>query len=651
MKIIYSILVLVTFLSMPSLAQDHIFGDYGFDDSTIEVPAEFLEKEEVTLFLKRKIDIVTDEKSVVQYYLHHEKILVNSDEAIERNNRIYVQASETDKFVYNRNRVILPNGDILELDKDDIHEEVDPESGSKYEYYAIKGLEKGAIIEKLYLLKEFPEFKGGMMKFQYSAPIVEADFELHYPNHLILDYKSYNGLSEAVSMDSTEFGKKMLKITDSNIPAANRSEKMANPAKHIKGFRYKLFENQANGKRNFYNYAEFVDGFHPNIARELEKKEKKALKKYMKPLMLSGDDKDKILEIEHYIKSNIVYNINYRENEDLVDLLKSKQSNLYLLLRLYRAMLLEADIKSEIVLSCDRFKKIFDKEFETINHLDEAIIYIPSVDQYIDPTALIYRTPLFGYELGNNYGLRITEVEFGGSVMAAAELIEIELPGMEVTSDTMRIVVDFSEEVDNPKVQSKIQFGGYAAANIQPIVDLVPPEQYDEIIKDIAKNYAADVELDNISTNNGGLENVGKGKFELIVDFHASDLIQLAGDKILFKLGQVIGKQSEIYQTEERQYPVEIQYGHHYDREIKILLPEGYEISNPEVLEMYYETKIDGKMEALFDCKYAIDGNVLTITNEEYYQAVNYPIEKYEDYRSVINAAADFNKIVLVLEK
>ncbi|MFT6335864.1 MAG: hypothetical protein ACI86M_001716 [Saprospiraceae bacterium] len=651
MKIINSILLLIGLLSTASLAQEHVFEDYGFDDTDIEVPAEFLDKEEVTLFLKRKIDIVADEKSVVQYYLHHEKILLNSDEAIEKNNRIYIQVGQTDKFVYNRNRVILPSGDILELSKDDIHEEVDPESGYKYEYYAVKGLEKGAIIEKLYLLKELPEFKGGMIKFQYSAPILEADFEFFYPDHLILDYKSYNGLSEAVSLDSTAFGKKMLKITDQNIPAVDRSEKMSNPAKHLKGFRYKLFENTLNGKRNFYNYAEFVEGFHPNLAVELEKKEKKALRKFMKPLKLSGDNKIKTLDIEHFIKSNIVYNVNYRENENLVDLIKSKQSNLYLLLRLYRIMLLEADIKSEIVLSCDRFKKIFDKEFETTNHLDEAIIYVPSIDQYIDPTALMYRTPLFGYELGSNYGLKIKEVEFGGSVMAAAELIEIKLPGMDVTSDTMRIFIDFSEEVDNPKIQSKIQFGGYAAANMQPIIDLVPPDQYDEIIKDIAKNYAADVKLDNIETKNGGLENVGKEKFELIIDFHAGDLIQSAGDKILFKLGQVIGKQSEIYQTEKRQYPVEIQYPHHYDREIKIRLPEGYKISNPEVLEMYFETKIDGKLEALFDCKYAQDANVLTITNEEYYQAINYPIEKYEDYRAVINAAADFNKIVLVLEK
>jgi len=65
MKIIYSIAILIACASAPLLAQDHVFGDYGFDDSKIEVPSEFSDKEEVTLFLKRKIDIVTDEKSVL----------------------------------------------------------------------------------------------------------------------------------------------------------------------------------------------------------------------------------------------------------------------------------------------------------------------------------------------------------------------------------------------------------------------------------------------------------------------------------------------------------------------------------------------------------------------------------------------------------
>jgi len=599
-------------------AQKHMFEDYDFDDSKIEIPTEYQNEDELIIFNKRKIDIYTDETSVIQYFLYHQKIWVNSDDAIEKNNRIYIHAGRQEEIVFNKNRVVLPDGNILELNEDDIHEETDQNTGATYEYYAVKGLEKGAFIEKLYLIKEVPNFTGISYNFQASSPILKSTFELYYPPHLILDHKSYNGLPDAIETDSTEFGKKLLSIEDTNIAPSHDDEFMCNTVRHSKKFRFKLFENLANGKRNFYNYKEFVSNFHLRLSEEISKK---------------------------------VYNISYKENEDLSDVIKSKQTNLFLLLKLYREALKKYGIKNEIILTTDRFKKYFDRDFETTNHLDEALIYLPEQDQYIDPTEMMYRTPLFAYEYGNNWGVKIKEVEFGGATMAVEEIVFIELPGMEITSDTMRIKVDFSESPENPSIKSKIQFGGYAAAYFQPIKDLVPADQFDVILKDIAKNYAADVEIDELNTEHDGIEYLSREKFGLEVNFKGEELIQQAGDKLIFKVGEIIGKQSQIYQTEERQYPVEIQYPHYYHREIDIVIPEEYKISNPEVFEMYFKTEIDGKIEALFDCNYTQEGKVLHVKNIEYYDAVEYPKDKYDDYSAVINAAADFNKLVIVLEK
>ena len=66
---------------------------------------------------------------------------------------------------------------------------------------------------------------------------------------------------------------------------------------------------------------------------------------------------------------------------------------------------------------------------------------------------------------------------------------------------------------------------------------------------------------------------------------------------------------------------------------------------------MNFVTTLKDKEEAIFKCDYELNGNVLSVKNIEYYDALNYPIEKFEDYKSVINAAADFNKIVVVLEE
>ena len=48
---------------------------------------------------------------------------------------------------------------------------------------------------------------------------------------------------------------------------------------------------------------------------------------------------------------------------------------------------------------------------------------------------------------------------------------------------------------------------------------------------------------------------------------------------------------------------------------------------------------------------YIQQGQKLTVTSTEAYQQIYWPKKDFEAYRSVVNASANFNKIVLVLEK
>ena len=48
---------------------------------------------------------------------------------------------------------------------------------------------------------------------------------------------------------------------------------------------------------------------------------------------------------------------------------------------------------------------------------------------------------------------------------------------------------------------------------------------------------------------------------------------------------------------------------------------------------------------------FAQEGNVVKLRVEEYYRACRIPLEHFEGYRTVVNAAADFNKLALVLVK
>jgi hypothetical protein len=64
------------------------------------------------------------------------------------------------------------------------------------------------------------------------------------------------------------------------------------------------------------------------------------------------------------------------------------------------------------------------------------------------------------------------------------------------------------------------------------------------------------------------------------------------------------------------------------------------------------ETYKDGEVLTMgFVSRYELAGNTLKIKIQEDYRNIAYPLEQYEVFKKVINAAADFNKVVLILDK
>ena len=173
----------------------------------------------------------------------------------------------------------------------------------------------------------------------------------------------------------------------------------------------------------------------------------------------------------------------------------------------------------------------------------------------------------------------------------------------------------------------------------------------DDLKEAIAKSINENIEIKEIKIRNEGVDKLMKKPFIVNCSFSSSDYLENAGDKTLFKIGQLIGEQAELYQDEERINPVENTYNHMYSREITFTLPEGYMCKNLDDLNLSVTPFKDGNDGAGFISTYSIDGNKVTITVDEYYTQMEFPVEEYQPYREVINAAADFNKITLVLEK
>ena len=648
-----NLLTLITLLcGIGMFAQGYTFKDYNWEKTPVVIiPEKYKNENEVVLDRNTKVEIAVDGNVVKQYYLLHERILINSDDAIERNNKIYIPFNLNESVLTNKVRVILKNGKIITLDKKDVKEEIDEEQGLKYNYFAVNGLEKGAVIEKLFVLEEDPELKGKTFLMQTNHPIANLDFSLIYPKHLDFKIKSYNGIN-AQAIDTASFpGKLLVKVSEKDIPALHNDEQYSNWINHLKKFRYKLDANRVSGSRNLNNYKEFATNLFERLSPEYDKKQLKTIDDFAKQIVKATDTQEQIWNIENKIKQTIIYSRNFDQKETLTEVVKSKQASQVDILKLYVAMFKHFNIEHNVVITSDRYSQPFDNEFESYENLNHLLFYFPTIKQFMTPTEAEYRIPLFPSELANTNGLFIKPKMFGGVLMGIGEISHITVPGAEVTHDLMNITIDFTKDIENPQIQNRIAFGGYSAMNFQPLKDYVSAEQYQTMIKSVADNFTIENESTSLKTENDGTAFIGKKPFVLDVTFDGKNMIQKAGPNYLFSVGKLIGSQSEMYDEHKRMLPVEINHPHAYTRTIKILLPAGMTLKNLDKLAMDHQMKVDGKTQAGFTSVYKVEGDVVTITNNEFYNIVNYPLEQFEEYRAIINAAADFNKAVIMITK
>jgi hypothetical protein len=96
---------------------------------------------------------------------------------------------------------------------------------------------------------------------------------------------------------------------------------------------------------------------------------------------------------------------------------------------------------------------------------------------------------------------------------------------------------------------------------------------------------------------------------------------------------------------------VDIEFGHIEERKINFVIPEGYTISNAGDLNIDQTYKENDVLTMGFVSSYEIKGKILSVHIMEEYRKTLYPLEQFDQFRRIINASSDFNKVVLVLEK
>ncbi|WP_439151624.1 DUF3857 domain-containing protein [Winogradskyella sp.] len=595
----------------------------------------------------------TQDSEFVEFYLEHKALYLNSEEAIEDYNKIYLPYDSDSELLINKARVITPSGKVIDLDDSKILTATDDETQRTYKYFAFEGIEKGSFIEFMYVVKRSPSYSGKRISFQDDFIKKDVEFHLFSPSNLIFKFKSYNNLKE-VEEDTIIETKNHWSFKIPEITKLEEEEQALFSAER-QFIIYALDKNTANNSKDITSYGSVSQNVYNFYNAELSKRTKKSLKKFIKELKIAEEASldTKIRTIENYIKTNIfAADFSNEKLSNLDNIIEDKVASESGIVKLYIALFNELNIKHQMVFTCSREFMRFDKDFEANIFLQDIIIYFPKTKKYLSPNENESRYGFPPGYLTDTNGLFIKEVKVGDFVSAVGRIKKIKAVEASASKDNMIIDVSFdAEDISTTNINLKRAMSGYYGMYFHPYIDLIKPEDKKELIEGFAKNLNESVTINETNIENGKSELFGIKPIVFDIDFTSDAFVEKAGNKYLFKVGELIGSQMELYQEKERVLPLENEFRRTYERTINVTIPEGYTIANLDDINIDNVYDKDGDTILYFKSFYELDGDVLKITADEYYKINRVPVEIYEDYRRVINSAADFNKITLVMVK
>lgn len=648
-------LIIIGFLLFGSaIARETYYKDYDWDEKPEFAAVNVGEEEhEVIIKDKRAIEFIFIDNKFTEVYLKHRITYIGTEKGIERNNRIYIPTKRIFEFIVNKARVIQKDGKIIQLNESDIKETKDDENSRSYQFFALEGVEVGSYVEYLYIAKKSPGYSGKSETFQSEIRRKNVEFDLIAPYNLYFLFKSLNSFAE-VEVDTTVEDKNRWWIKVDEIIKLKDEPFAANDA-NAQCILYKLDANTADGSKDMTSFGEASKVVYGSIYRDPSNSALKKLRKIAKETGVKSvsDPREKIRKLEDYMKSNYgFYDANVTQLEDLDAILVNKVANDVGMVRLYANLMNLLDIEHQVVLTCDRMDRKFDPDFEVYNYLIYYLFYFPELNEFLDPTAVSYRLGLIPWEYTNNYGLFLKVIEIGSMKTAVGKVKFIPPLAYEKSANNLYIDVDLTGELLRPLIKITNKSTGYYANDIQSFYKDIAEDGQEELRKSMVEYIIDKEEANYIKLENGTPQDIGVNPLILKTEIETGKFIEKAGEKILFKVGDLIGAQVEMYVEEDaRVQDIENTYNRLYHREINIELPTDYQVTNLEIMSMDVTYKKDGETQMAFTSTYKLEGNKISIVVDEYYLKIQFPVEIFEEYRKVINAAADFNKKVLVITK
>lgn len=604
--------------------------------------------------------VILMERRITEVYLNkenyfeeiavfHRKVKVETHEAINAFNKIYINLSNVIDIIDIEARFIAANGKITNLPKSSIKQIDNLENEGNYKTFVIEGAENGGQIEFYYVLRNRFNPYGGYY-LQDDTPKANVEVIFSYPSKLEYMFRCNNSFPSFVAdFSNKEQTKQVAKIA--YIPGIPK-EKYARYKANMMGFDYTLSYNRYQSSLRVYSWAKASENIYNNHF-DLTSGELSAAKEVIKQIDPSGGTQsEKIRKIENWVKNNITVKKNLENKKSLVENIKLKQCNFREISKLYIALFQSADIDFEYVKTGDINDQPFRTDFNAMNYLDMTLFYFPGIDQFLSPEDDSYRLGLTPSSVQGEYGLFMKPIAYNPTLKTLGyEVKYIPVQGGKTNSDTLniQIKIDPANQLLTTNTQ-RIMHGDFGKS-FQSILHLMDDKKRKELTETLFAMGKEHTDVIRSEYVNSTPDNIGYRPLVWNLELQSKALIEFAGKDLLVRIGETIGQQSELYQEKKRILPISVGILHDYYRKITFTVPTGYAVANLNDLNMRVEMKKEGKTSCIFTSNATLSGNIVTIVSTEYYLDEGYPASRYNEFRDVINAAADFNKKNLLLRK
>lgn len=625
-------------------AWDTGFSYPEFTESELSEPFVILKDHRATEY------IFNENEDLMEFESIHKQVLVNSDNAVNRFNKYRISLTNTRNLVAFRARTMKPDGTVIEVQESDMKSIEDYDEYGPYRIFTFEGVEKGDVVELFYTLEKEVQLYG-RYTFQTSGIVKMARLEIISPSNLIFAAKGYN--IDFQITDSVIEDKNYIIVTRDSIPALFE-EKYANYSANQARIEYIFHENTNLNATSYHTWANAAQRYYDAIYT-LDKKVGKTVMKFLSGLKLKNlSEEEKIKAIERYIKTNFeIKSIEGIVNgEEIETILENKYSSEFGITRLFAILFEVEGIEHQLGITHDKTRQRFDKDFMTWNYLSCYVFYFPGTDKFLSPTSFEYR---YGIVPGINssvYGLFVKKVQIGDLVTGLPVFRFI--PPLSYTENVtnLELEVTFPDDISYAMVDMKHIYGGEAAIPLKPYFEFLPERDKETLTDQFIKAIGEDVEILEKTVYNTNLDTPAVEKpLTVAARIIYRSAVDKAGENYIFNIGKLIGEQVELYQKHTRQQVIDIEFAHELERKIQFVIPPGYVVKGLENLNINIEYSTDNEKSMGFLSDYTVHGDTVNVHIYEYYTRTVYPLEQYEEFREVINAAADFNKISLLFEK